>query len=84
MRTSATIRTAVKRYGQKGGSRISRAYLSTRETKLTEMGLELPPVGAPKGSYVPCVRSGNMLFLAGHLPMTVEGDLITGKVRLRS
>jgi enamine deaminase RidA (YjgF/YER057c/UK114 family) len=38
------------------------------EAKLKEMGLELPAVSPAVGSYVRSVRSGNMLFLAGHGP----------------
>ena len=62
------------------GQSSIRSFASTREDTLKAMGLDLPAVGAPKGSYVPCTRSGNLLFLAGHLPATIDGDLITGKV----
>lgn len=44
------------------------------EKKLTELGLELPPAAAPVGAYVPAVRSGNLVFTAGQLPM-VAGEL---------
>eukprot|EP00938_MAST-03A_sp_MAST-3A-sp1_P007363 g7363.t1 len=50
------------------------------ESRLSDLGLTLPAVGTPKGSYVQCTKSGNLLFLSGHLPATVDGDLITGKV----
>ncbi len=53
--------------------------MSHRE-KLTELGLELPPVVAPLASYVPAVRSGNLVFTSGQLPM-VDGKLVhSGKV----
>ena len=39
------------------------------ENILTEMGLALPPPPAPAGNYLPAVRSGNLLFLAGTLPV---------------
>jgi len=47
--------------------------------KLTSLGLSLPAVPAPVAAYVNCVRSGNLLFLSGGLP--IEGDRkIIGKV----
>ena len=38
------------------------------EKKLAEMGLTLPPPPKPVATYVPAVRSGNLLFVAGHGP----------------
>ena len=47
--------------------------------KLTELGLTLPAVPTPIAAYVNCVRTGNMLFLSGGLP--IDGDKkIIGKV----
>lgn len=47
--------------------------------KLASMGLALPAVPAPVAAYVNCVRSGNLLFLSGGLP--IDGDRkIIGKV----
>ena len=46
------------------------------EKKLGEMGLELPPAPTPGGNYVETVRSGNYLFVAGHVPRTPEGGLL--------
>lgn len=37
--------------------------------RLTELGLELPEVIRPVGSYVPAVRTGNLVFSSGQLPM---------------
>jgi enamine deaminase RidA (YjgF/YER057c/UK114 family) len=39
------------------------------ESILAEMGLTLPPPPAPAGNYLPAMRSGNLLFLAGTLPV---------------
>lgn len=48
--------------------------------RLEELGLTLPPVVPPVAAYVPAVRSGNLVFTSGQLPM-VEGELPgTGKV----
>lgn len=47
--------------------------------KMTSMGLTLPAVPAPIAAYVNCVRTGNLLFLSGGLP--IDGDTkIIGKV----
>lgn len=35
--------------------------------KLAALGITLPPVSAPAAAYVPYVRSGNLLFLSGHI-----------------
>ena len=43
------------------------------EKKLAEMGLELPPTPTPGGNYVETVRSGNYLFVAGHVPRKADG-----------
>ena len=50
------------------------------DAKLKELGLVLPPPTPPKGNYAPCVRTGNLLHLSGHLPLTSDGVLLTGKV----
>ncbi|MCP5533119.1 MAG: RidA family protein [Akkermansiaceae bacterium] len=47
--------------------------------KLAALGLTLPAVPAPVAAYVNCVRSGNLLFLSGGLP--IDGDKkVIGKV----
>jgi len=35
--------------------------------KLKQVGITLPPVTAPVAAFVPYVRSGNLLFLSGHI-----------------
>ncbi|MBN8459541.1 MAG: RidA family protein [Verrucomicrobia bacterium] len=47
--------------------------------KLAELGLQLPAVPAPVAAYVNCVRTGNLLFLSGGLPIDGERRII-GKV----
>jgi enamine deaminase RidA (YjgF/YER057c/UK114 family) len=48
--------------------------------RLTELGIELPDVVAPLAAYVPAVRTGNLVYTAGQLPI-VAGELVaTGKV----
>ncbi|MBO6783256.1 MAG: RidA family protein [Alphaproteobacteria bacterium] len=41
----------------------------TVDAKLAELGIELPPASTPGGNYVPYVRSGNLLFISGQIPM---------------
>jgi enamine deaminase RidA (YjgF/YER057c/UK114 family) len=36
-------------------------------TKIQSLGLELPPLAIPAAAYVPFVRSGNLIFISGHL-----------------
>ncbi|MCZ0985653.1 RidA family protein [Streptomyces diastatochromogenes] len=48
--------------------------------RLAGLGLRLPEVSAPKGTYVPAVRSGSYVFVAGQIPLT-DGELTaTGRV----
>lgn len=48
--------------------------------RLAALGITLPQVATPAGSYVPTVRSGAHLYTAGQLPF-VDGKLpATGKV----
>lgn len=47
--------------------------------KISALGLSLPAVPTPIAAYVNCVRSGNLLFLSGGLP--IDGDTkVIGKV----
>jgi enamine deaminase RidA (YjgF/YER057c/UK114 family) len=48
--------------------------------KLASLGLTLPTAAAPVAAYVPAVKTGNLVFTAGQLPV-VDGKLVlTGKV----
>ena len=46
------------------------------EDKLKELGIELPEAPSPLGSYVPAIRTGNLVFLSGILPF-VDGKLLS-------
>ncbi len=56
------------------------ASAQQEEQKLKEMGLQLPPASKPIANYVKYVRTGNLLFLAGHGPTKADGTNIMGKV----
>jgi enamine deaminase RidA (YjgF/YER057c/UK114 family) len=47
--------------------------------KIASLGLTLPAVPTPIAAYVNCVRTGNLLFLSGGLPIDGEKKII-GKV----
>ena len=53
---------------------------ATPEEKLQELGITLPAVPAAIANYVPAVRSGNMVFLAGQIAKGSDGKFVTGKV----
>jgi enamine deaminase RidA (YjgF/YER057c/UK114 family) len=48
--------------------------------RLAELGIELPAVVPPLAAYVPAVRTGNLVYTAGQLPMQAGVLLQTGKV----
>ncbi len=54
--------------------------VSTPTERLAELGITLQKPDAPVANYVPAVRVGNLVFLAGHLPRTEAGDLMKGKL----
>ena len=49
------------------------------EERLAATGIRLPSAPRPAAQYVPCVRSGNLLYVSGQGPATAEG-FVTGKV----
>ena len=52
----------------------------TYEEKLKSLGLELPEAPKPVASYIPAVRTGNLLFLSGVLPMRNGQLAFAGKL----
>ncbi len=53
---------------------------SDPEKRLAEMGIEMGDAPQPVANYVTAVRTGNLVFLAGHGPALPEGGYVTGKV----
>jgi enamine deaminase RidA (YjgF/YER057c/UK114 family) len=54
--------------------------VTRRSARLAELGLRLPDVPQPLAAYVPAVRTGNLVYSSGQLPL-VDGRLVaTGKV----
>ncbi|MEX0862420.1 RidA family protein [Nitrosopumilus sp.] len=50
------------------------------EKKLETLGIELPIPPTPAGSYIPAVKTGNLLFISGQIPMENGKVMFTGKV----
>ncbi len=50
------------------------------EEKLESIGIRLPNPPTPAGSYVPAVKTGNLLFISGQIPMEEGKVIFTGKV----
>ncbi len=62
--------------------------------RLKTLGIELPPVSIPAAAYVPFVRTGNLVFLSGHIAkrdgqpwvgqLGKNTDTATGKLAARA
>ncbi len=50
------------------------------EQRLRELGIKLRTPAPPVANYVNSVRSGNLVFLAGHGPQKADGTWMQGKV----
>jgi enamine deaminase RidA (YjgF/YER057c/UK114 family) len=50
---------------------------------LKKLGIALPPVSGPFGAYVPARRVGNLIYVAGQLPMKDGKLMATGQVPSR-
>ena len=50
------------------------------DKKLKELNIQLFEPARPMANYVKAVRTGNLLFIAGHGPTKADGSNITGKV----
>ncbi len=51
--------------------------------KLQSLGIELPTVSGPFGAYVPAKRAGDLIFVAGQLPMKDGALMAIGQVPSR-
>jgi enamine deaminase RidA (YjgF/YER057c/UK114 family) len=48
--------------------------------RIEQLGIRLPPPFSPVGTYVNAVRTGNLLVLGGHVPVTASGQVVQGKL----
>lgn len=49
--------------------------MSATESRLAELGIEIPNVNPPQGNYLPYARTGSLVFVAGQGPRR-EGQLV--------
>jgi enamine deaminase RidA (YjgF/YER057c/UK114 family) len=54
--------------------------MSTPEERLAELGLRVPEVAKPVAAYIPAIRTGNLVYTSGQLPMRDGQLLYAGKV----
>jgi enamine deaminase RidA (YjgF/YER057c/UK114 family) len=54
--------------------------VSTPEERLAELGLSIPEVAKPVAAYVPAVRTGDLVYTSGQLPLSQGTLMATGKV----
>ena len=64
------------------------------QQQLDALGITLPPVAVPAAAYVPFVRSGNLVFISGHIAkrdgkpwvgqLGRDTDTATGKLAARA
>jgi enamine deaminase RidA (YjgF/YER057c/UK114 family) len=62
--------------------------------RLSQLGISLPPIAIPAAAYVPFVRSGQLVFLSGHIAkrdgkpwvgqLGRDTDTATGKLAARA
>lgn len=50
------------------------------DARLAQLGIELPPPATPAANYVPSVRTGNLVYVAGQVPVVAGEFLFRGKV----
>ena len=50
------------------------------EEKIKSIGIKLPNPPSPAGSYIPVVKSGNLLYVSGQIPIEDGKVVFTGKV----
>ena len=49
--------------------------MPTPEERLQELGVSLPSPAAPVAAYIPCVRTGNLVYVSGHGPLKADGTM---------
>ncbi|MDF9800125.1 enamine deaminase RidA (YjgF/YER057c/UK114 family) [Catalinimonas alkaloidigena] len=53
--------------------------MSKIESKLIELGIELPEAPKPVANYIPAKRTGNLIYIAGQIPIK-NGVIQKGKL----
>lgn len=50
------------------------------DANLKRLNIELPPAPKPKGVYRPVLQDKNHLYVSGHGPVTLDDDLMKGRI----
>ncbi|MCA9093322.1 MAG: RidA family protein [Planctomycetaceae bacterium] len=50
------------------------------DARIAELKLPLPKPQKPVGTYIPVVQVGNLIYISGHGPTTIDGQQIKGVV----
>lgn len=50
------------------------------EQRIFELGISLPMGSAPAGNYVSAVQSGNLVFISGRAPLSIDGRAPKGQL----
>src|SRR3990167_6164191 len=50
------------------------------EEKIKSIGINIPVPPTPAGSYIPLVKTGNLLYVSGQIPLQDGKVAFTGKV----
>src|ERR1700722_15351537 len=58
--------------------------MPTLRDRLTALSIQLPALAGPFGAYIPAKRVGNLLYVAGQLPMKDGRLLSVGQVPSRA
>lgn len=54
--------------------------MTTALERLREYGYELPMPKPPVASYVPVVRTGNVLYISGQISLDADQNVVTGRL----
>ena len=61
-------------------AKVENLYDYDVEAKVKELGIKLETPETSVANYLPSVRTGNLIFLSGKLPVDKDGNLLKGKV----
>ena len=54
--------------------------MATPEERLEQLGVSLPTPAAPVAAYIPCVRTGNLVYVSGQVPLVDGKPSHTGRL----
>jgi enamine deaminase RidA (YjgF/YER057c/UK114 family) len=54
--------------------------MPTPEARLEELGIALPAPVAPVAAYLPCVRTGDLVYVSGQVPLVEGSPTATGRL----